>query len=103
MMINLDQWRAVDYTTEIEEWMELQKRMMIYELGSLSPFLLVFGRSIARVDHRWNQHGLGDDNFRGLYRDLHPGACESPALECERSESSMGPAVVDGGGGWRWR
>ncbi|GFS35785.1 nucleotide-diphospho-sugar transferases superfamily protein [Actinidia rufa] len=29
--------------------------------------------NIAPVDHRWNQHGLGGDNFQGLCRDLHPG------------------------------
>ncbi|CBI17579.3 unnamed protein product, partial [Vitis vinifera] len=62
-----------DYTTKIVEWMELQKRMRIYELGSLPPFLLVFAGNIAPVDHKWNQHGLGGDNFRGLCRDLHPG------------------------------
>ncbi|KAJ6730016.1 GLYCOSYLTRANSFERASE 8 DOMAIN-CONTAINING PROTEIN [Salix viminalis] len=62
-----------DYTTKIEEWMELQKRIRIYELGSLPPFLLVFAGEIVPVDHRWNQHGLGGDNFRGLCRDLHPG------------------------------
>lgn len=73
MVIDLDRWRAGDYTTKIEEWMELQKRIRIYELGSLPPFLLVFAGNIALVDHRWNQHGLGGDNFRGLCRDLHPG------------------------------
>ncbi|KAI5656010.1 hypothetical protein M9H77_24803 [Catharanthus roseus] len=73
MVIDLDRWRAGDYTTKIEEWMELQKRMRIYELGSLPPFLLVFAGNIAPVDHKWNQHGLGGDNFRGLCRDLHPG------------------------------
>lgn len=73
MVIDLDRWRAGDYTRKIEEWMELQKRMRIYELGSLPPFLLVFAGKIAPVDHRWNQHGLGGDNFRGLCRDLHPG------------------------------
>ncbi|KAL6982804.1 putative galacturonosyltransferase-like 1 [Sarracenia purpurea var. burkii] len=73
MVIDLHRWRAGDYTTKIEEWMELQKRMRIYELGSLPPFLLVFAGKIAPVDHRWNQHGLGGDNFRGLCRDLHPG------------------------------
>ncbi|XP_052188219.1 probable galacturonosyltransferase-like 1 [Diospyros lotus] len=73
MVIDLDRWRAGDYTTKIEEWMELQKRIRIYELGSLPPFLLVFAGNIAPVDHRWNQHGLGGDNFRGLCRDLHPG------------------------------
>ncbi|XP_077233232.1 putative galacturonosyltransferase-like 1 [Tasmannia lanceolata] len=74
MVIDLDRWRAGDYTAKIEEWMELQKRMRIYELGSLPPFLLVFAGNIAPVDHRWNQHGLGGDNFRGLCRNLHPGA-----------------------------
>ncbi|KAK7291162.1 hypothetical protein RIF29_06088 [Crotalaria pallida] len=73
MVIDLVRWRAGDYTTKIEEWMELQKRMRIYELGSLPPFLLVFAGNIVSVDHRWNQHGLGGDNFRGLCRDLHPG------------------------------
>ncbi|KAJ1415270.1 Nucleotide-diphospho-sugar transferase [Sesbania bispinosa] len=73
MVIDLERWRAGDYTTKIQEWMELQKRMRIYELGSLPPFLLVFAGNIVPVDHRWNQHGLGGDNFRGLCRDLHPG------------------------------
>ncbi|XP_044511197.1 probable galacturonosyltransferase-like 1 [Mangifera indica] len=73
MVIDLDRWRRGAYTAKIEEWMELQKRMRIYELGSLPPFLLVFAGNIVPVDHRWNQHGLGGDNFRGLCRDLHPG------------------------------
>lgn len=73
MVIDLERWREGDYTSKIEDWMELQKRMRIYELGSLPPFLLVFAGSIASVDHRWNQHGLGGDNFRGLCRNLHPG------------------------------
>ncbi|KAL3840333.1 hypothetical protein ACJIZ3_024924 [Penstemon smallii] len=73
MVIDLERWRAGDYTAKIEEWMELQKRMRIYELGSLPPFLLVFAGDIVAVDHRWNQHGLGGDNFRGLCRNLHPG------------------------------
>ncbi|KAK9113181.1 hypothetical protein Scep_020700 [Stephania cephalantha] len=73
MVIDLHRWRRQDYTKRIEEWMELQKRFRIYELGSLPPFLLVFAGNIAPVDHRWNQHGLGGDNFRGLCRDLHPG------------------------------
>ncbi|XP_057769948.1 probable galacturonosyltransferase-like 1 [Salvia miltiorrhiza] len=73
MVIDLRRWRDGGCTTRIVEWMELQKRMRIYELGSLPPFLLVFAGNIAPVDHRWNQHGLGGDNFRGLCRDLHPG------------------------------
>lgn len=73
MVIDLERWRAGEYTEKIEEWMELQKRMRIYELGSLPPFMLVFAGRIAGVDHRWNQHGLGGDNFRGLCRNLHPG------------------------------
>jgi len=73
MVIDLEKWREGDYTTKIEEWMELQKRIRIYELGSLPPFLLVFAGEIVPVDHRWNQHGLGGDNFRGLCRELHPG------------------------------
>ncbi|XP_044488898.1 probable galacturonosyltransferase-like 1 [Mangifera indica] len=73
MVIDLERWREGEYTRKITEWMELQKRMRIYELGSLPPFLLVFAGNIAPVDHRWNQHGLGGDNYRGLCRDLHPG------------------------------
>ncbi|XP_047324535.1 probable galacturonosyltransferase-like 1 [Impatiens glandulifera] len=73
MVIDLDKWRMGNYVKKIEEWMMIQKRMRIYELGSLPPFLLVFAGKIAPVNHRWNQHGLGGDNFRGLCRDLHPG------------------------------
>ncbi|KAF6149665.1 hypothetical protein GIB67_017398 [Kingdonia uniflora] len=73
MVIDLERWRIGDYTSKIQEWMELQKRMRIYNLGSLPPFLLVFAGNIAPVDYRWNQHGLGGDNFRGLCRNLHPG------------------------------
>ncbi|GAB2267356.1 Probable galacturonosyltransferase-like 1 [Dionaea muscipula] len=73
VVIDLNRWRAGNHTRKIEEWMELQKRIRIYELGSLPPFLLVFAGKIVPVDHRWNQHGLGGDNFRGLCRDLHPG------------------------------
>ncbi|CAM8985685.1 unnamed protein product [Rhodiola kirilowii] len=40
---------------------------------SLPRFLLVFTGSLVPVDHRWNQHGLGGDNYRGLCRDSHPG------------------------------
>ncbi|EPS64908.1 hypothetical protein M569_09869 [Genlisea aurea] len=73
MVIDLGKWRSGEITRKIEEWMELQKRIRIYELGSLPPFLLVFAGKIAAVDHRWNQHGLGGDNFQGLCRSLHPG------------------------------
>ncbi|KDP31814.1 hypothetical protein JCGZ_12275 [Jatropha curcas] len=73
MVIDLQRWREGDYTTKIIEWMELQKRIRIYELGSLPPFLLVFAGNIAPVDHMWNQHGLGGDNYHGLCRELHPG------------------------------
>ncbi|CAN6287248.1 unnamed protein product [Urochloa humidicola] len=74
MVLDLARWRRDGYTARIEEWMELQKRVRIYELGSLPPFLLVFAGRIAAVDHRWNQHGLGGDNYRGLCRGLHAGA-----------------------------
>ncbi|KAE8701235.1 putative galacturonosyltransferase-like 1 [Hibiscus syriacus] len=73
MVIDLQRWSAGDYTRKIVEWMEVQKRMRIYELGSLPPFLLVFAGKIAPVEHRWNQHGLGGDNYRGLCRGLHAG------------------------------
>lgn len=53
--------------------MEVQKKKRIYELGSLPPFLLVFGGSVEPIDHRWNQHGLGGDNVQGSCRPLHPG------------------------------
>ncbi|OAY85930.1 putative galacturonosyltransferase-like 2 [Ananas comosus] len=73
MVMDLHRWRLESYTQRIEEWMQLQQRLRIYELGSLPPFLLVFAGRIAAVDHRWNQHGLGGDNYQGLCRDLHPG------------------------------
>ncbi|XP_057543197.1 probable galacturonosyltransferase-like 3 [Amaranthus tricolor] len=74
MVIDVAKWRKGAYTSKLENWMKLQKRHRIYQLGSLPPFLLVFGGEVERVEHRWNQHGLGGDNIRGLCRDLHPGA-----------------------------
>lgn len=73
MVIDLYKWRRVRYTKRIERWMEVQKSVRIYELGSLPPFLLVFAGHVAPIDHRWNQHGLGGDNVHGSCRDLHPG------------------------------
>ncbi|CAH9079080.1 unnamed protein product [Cuscuta europaea] len=73
MVIDLAKWRRIGYTKHIERWMEIQKTIRIYELGSLPPFLLVFAGDVAAIDHRWNQHGLGGDNVRGSCRNLHPG------------------------------
>jgi lipopolysaccharide biosynthesis glycosyltransferase len=73
MVMDLDKWRRGDYRKRIEKWMELQRKKRIYDLGSLPPFLLVFGGNIESIDHRWNQHGLGGDNVRGSCRSLHPG------------------------------
>lgn len=73
MVVDLVKWRQGDYTAKIEEWMELHKERRLYELGSLPPFLLVFAGRVEAVDHRWNQHGLGGDNFEGRCRNLHPG------------------------------
>eukprot|EP00252_Welwitschia_mirabilis_P016096 TRINITY_DN3559_c0_g1_i1.p1 TRINITY_DN3559_c0_g1~~TRINITY_DN3559_c0_g1_i1.p1 ORF type:complete len:398 (+),score=6.71 TRINITY_DN3559_c0_g1_i1:695-1888(+) len=73
MVIDLVRWREGHYTSKIEKWMELQKERRLYDLGSLPPFLLVFAGRVQAVDHRWNQHGLGGDNFEGRCRDLHPG------------------------------
>ncbi|XP_060174684.1 probable galacturonosyltransferase-like 7 [Lycium barbarum] len=73
MVIDLKKWRRVGYTKRIEKWMDIQKRIRIYELGSLPPFLLVFAGHVAPIEHRWNQHGLGGDNVKGSCRDLHAG------------------------------
>ncbi|CAL5421522.1 unnamed protein product [Camellia sinensis] len=73
MVIDLQKWRQGKYTEKLENWMRLQKRYRIYELGSLPPFLLVFAGNVESIEHRWNQHGLGGDNVQGLCRDLHPG------------------------------
>lgn len=73
MVVDLEMWRLWGYTKAIEEWMEVQKGVRIYELGSLPPFLLVFAGDVQPIEHRWNQHGLGGDNFEGLCRRLHPG------------------------------
>lgn len=73
MVIDLMKWRRERYTQKLENWMRIQKRYRIYELGSLPPFLLVFAGNVEGVEHRWNQHGLGGDNLEGLCRDLHPG------------------------------
>eukprot|EP00249_Psilotum_nudum_P006673 c19971_g1_i1 orf=1589-2746(+) len=73
MIMDLVKWRQNNYSTQIEQWMEIQKGRRIYDLGSLPPFLLVFAGSIEPVEHRWNQHGLGGDNINGNCRSLHPG------------------------------
>lgn len=73
MVLDLNKWRAGEYTKKIEEWMRVQKEKRIYELGSLPPFLLVFGGEVEGIEHRWNQQGLGGDNLTGKCRSLHPG------------------------------
>ncbi|XP_009799047.1 probable galacturonosyltransferase-like 9 [Nicotiana sylvestris] len=73
MVMDLKKWREGNYRQKIERWMELQRQKRIYELGSLPPFLLVFGGLVEPINHRWNQHGLGGDNVKGSCRSLHPG------------------------------
>ncbi|KAJ0051429.1 hypothetical protein Pint_02647 [Pistacia integerrima] len=73
MIMDLKRWRENNYTGKIEKWMKIQKEKRIYELGSLPPFLLVFGGDVEAIDHRWNQHGLGGDNVVNSCRRLHPG------------------------------
>ncbi|XP_065860948.1 probable galacturonosyltransferase-like 9 [Euphorbia lathyris] len=73
MVMDMVKWREGNYRKRIENWMEIQRKRRIYELGSLPPFLLVFGGNVEGIDHRWNQHGLGGDNVRGSCRSLHPG------------------------------
>lgn len=73
MVMDLLKWRKEDYRSRIEKWMEIQKEERIYELGSLPPFLLVFGGEVTAIDHRWNQHGLGGNNVVHSCRSLHPG------------------------------
>ncbi|CAO2832047.1 unnamed protein product [Amaranthus hypochondriacus] len=73
MVLDVNQWKKQGYTQKVEEWMVIQKLKRIYHLGSLPPFLLIFAGNIKAVDHRWNQHGLGGDNFEGKCRTLHPG------------------------------
>ncbi|KAL6188685.1 hypothetical protein ACLB2K_040076 [Fragaria x ananassa] len=73
MVMDVDKWRKGGYTNKVDRWMALQKRKRLYNLGSLPPFLLVLAGNIKAVDHRWNQHGLGGDNFEGRCRRLHPG------------------------------
>ena len=73
MVMDLVRWREGNFRRRIENWMELQRKRRIYDLGSLPPFLLVFGGNVEPIDHRWNQHGLGGDNVKGSCRSLHPG------------------------------
>ncbi|KAL7110259.1 hypothetical protein ACP275_05G013300 [Erythranthe tilingii] len=73
MVMDLEKWREGHFRKKIENWMELQRHNRIYELGSLPPFLLVFGGNVEPINHRWNQHGLGGDNVAGSCRELHPG------------------------------
>ncbi|XP_010532993.1 PREDICTED: probable galacturonosyltransferase-like 9 [Tarenaya hassleriana] len=73
MVMDLKRWREGNYREKLEDWMELQKKRRIYDLGSLPPFLLVFAGNVEAIHHRWNQHGLGGDNVRGSCRSLHSG------------------------------
>ncbi|KAL6566503.1 putative galacturonosyltransferase-like 9 [Orobanche gracilis] len=73
MVMDLEKWREGHFRKRIENWMEVQRKKRIYDLGSLPPFLLVFGGNVEPIDHRWNQHGLGGDNMAGSCRSLHPG------------------------------
>nr|XP_043626830.1 probable galacturonosyltransferase-like 9 [Erigeron canadensis] len=73
MVMDMKKWRKGNYRKKIENWMEIQRKKRIYELGSLPPFLLVFAGNIEPIDHRWNQHGLGGDNVKGSCRSLHSG------------------------------
>ncbi|KAM6549924.1 hypothetical protein CsatB_021600 [Cannabis sativa] len=73
MVMDLVKWREGDYTSKIEKWMKIQRERRIYQLGSLPPFLLVFGGEVEAIEHRWNQHGLGGDNVVNNCRSLHPG------------------------------
>lgn len=73
MVMDLVRWREGDYTRKIEKWMEIQKQRRIYKLGSLPPFLMVFGGDVEAIKYRWNQHGLGGDNVVNSCRTLHPG------------------------------
>ncbi|KAL8198021.1 hypothetical protein R6Q57_029928 [Mikania cordata] len=73
MVMDMQKWRTGSYRKKIENWMEVQRRKRIYELGSLPPFLLVFAGDIEPIHHRWNQHGLGGDNVKGSCRKLHAG------------------------------
>ena len=65
MVMDLGKWRTQNYCEKIKKWMEIQRKKRIYELASLPPFLLVYGRDVEPIDRRWNQHGLGGDNVRG--------------------------------------
>ncbi|XP_058778728.1 probable galacturonosyltransferase-like 10 [Vicia villosa] len=73
MVMDLAKWREGEYTKKIEKWMEIQKERRVYKLGSLPPFLMVFGGEVEAIDHRWNQHGLGGDNVVDSCRSLHSG------------------------------
>ncbi|KAI5056722.1 hypothetical protein GOP47_0028540 [Adiantum capillus-veneris] len=73
MVMDLEMWRKWGFSKAIEEWMEVQREIRIYELGSLPPFLLVFAGDVQAIEPRWNQHGLGGDNLKGHCRKLHPG------------------------------
>ena len=59
MVLDLKKWRIGDYDRRIKNWMEVQRKERIYDLGSLPPLMLVFAGDVHGVDHGRNQHGLG--------------------------------------------
>ncbi|KAE8656582.1 putative galacturonosyltransferase-like 1 [Hibiscus syriacus] len=60
---------AANHSETTQSWLHLSIAMQT----SRPTLLQLFAGNIVPVDHRWNQHGLGGDNYRGLCRDLHPG------------------------------
>ncbi|KAF5769060.1 hypothetical protein HanXRQr2_Chr14g0643811 [Helianthus annuus] len=52
MVMDMVKWKGGKYRRRIKNWMELQRKKRIYELGSLPSFLLVFVGNIEPIDHR---------------------------------------------------
>lgn len=63
----LDRWAKYNKTAELEMWMHLQTRYLVYEGGSNPPMLLAFLDVTEPMDGAWNTVGISHnaDKYKG--------------------------------------
>lgn len=59
LVIDLNMWRTLKITTDIEKWMTVNSKADLYFEGvSQPPFLLALLRRYTKLDYSWNVRGL---------------------------------------------
>ena len=57
--VNLDSWRELDVTQEVEFWMKEHHAHLLWSLGSQPLLMLVGYGRMKLVSRKWNLTGLG--------------------------------------------